>query len=155
MTIAPILDSFGESNTDFDVSESTESGSEPAESSFHSDITSEYIPSETSEDRMFVAPDTEEQPLLLSDADVLSRLDEVSCTSMQQVGFLQQKVEETDDICQDPQNKGLRPIKIMANRSISTEAGPATQFLVLWYSWEKAGTVLDTVCGMMSDLHID
>lgn len=152
----PILDFFGESNTNFNVSESTESGSEPAESSFHSDATSEYIPSETSEDRMFVAPDTEEQPLTLSDAEVFGCWDEVSCTSMQASGVSTTgQVEGADNLCQDSQNKGFRPIKIMAKRSVSAEAGPATQYLVLWYSWERQDTVLDTVGGMMSDLQID
>ena len=62
MNMAPNLDSFEYRNTEFDVSESGESKSESAEGTVHSDITSEYIPSETSEDRSFVASDPEEQP---------------------------------------------------------------------------------------------
>ena len=43
----------------------------------------------------------------------------------------------------------------MAKRSVASEIGFATQYLVLWYSWEKVDTVLDMVGGMMPDLHID
>ena len=43
----------------------------------------------------------------------------------------------------------------MAKRSVASENGFVTQYLVLWYSWEKADTVLEAVGDMMSDLHID
>ena len=78
MNMASNLTLFEDTNTKFDVSESGESKSESAGGTIHSDITSEYIPSEICEDRSFVASDTEEQPL--PDAEIIDRLDEVSCT---------------------------------------------------------------------------
>lgn len=56
---------------------------------------------------------------------------------------------------QNTKSRGTRPIKVMAKRHVSGKTGPSIQYLVLWYSWENADGVLDTVEDMISDLHID
>ncbi|ODM16194.1 hypothetical protein SI65_08193 [Aspergillus cristatus] len=126
--MAPNANSSKDGNTDLDVSEFGESGSDGTSLS---DTTSNYIPSETSEDRAFVVSDSEEQLWLTSDDEILGRWDE------------------------NQQNKGLRPIKVMARRSVASKDGQITQYLTLWYSWETADKVLDKVGDMVSDLHID
>lgn len=155
MNISPNPNSFRINNTHFGLSESSESGSELAEGCVGSDTISEYIPSETAEDRAFVSSDTEEQ-LSSSSDEILGHLDEVSITSIQQMEFLPPcKWNVADALNQNLQNKDIVPIKVMAKRSVSSEDGPVDQYLVLWYSWEGADKVLDTVGNMISDLHID
>lgn len=73
--MASSADSSNNGNTDLDISEFGESGSEGA---VHSDTTSDYIPSKTSEDHAFVVPNSEEQLWLPSDDETLGCWDKVS-----------------------------------------------------------------------------
>ncbi|OGE47377.1 hypothetical protein PENARI_c047G00943 [Penicillium arizonense] len=80
-----------------------------------SDYESEYIPSETSSDRAFIAPDT----------DTLS--------------YISDKPSEEGNCCSlQPSSPGRKkPVKTISKRTIYCNGQQETQFLVLWYSWEK------------------
>ncbi|KAL4862638.1 hypothetical protein BDV12DRAFT_202852 [Aspergillus spectabilis] len=104
---------------------SPSTGSEPETESttdFPSTSESSYNPSETSGDRDFVVSDTE----------TLSRH---SFSDSAENGIS----DNTDDLSIEsvnPHIHRLRPIKVLAKRSVNRNGRAATQYLVLWCSWE-------------------
>lgn len=67
-------------NIAFDTSEFNDNESEPTDTPFYSGTASDYIPSETSDDRAFVISDSDAQLSSSSDDEVLDHLDKVSIT---------------------------------------------------------------------------
>ncbi|KAJ6105187.1 hypothetical protein N7523_010261, partial [Penicillium sp. IBT 18751x] len=103
------------------------SDTEPQDTGY-SDIDYDYVPSETSEDRAFIASDTEDLSCCSdrtsdSEKSVQNILDE----------YLMDRDEETTT------GREKRPVKAIARRTLYRNGSPETQYLVLWYSWESFG----------------
>ncbi|KAJ5500645.1 hypothetical protein N7453_009696 [Penicillium expansum] len=88
--------------------------------------TSEYVSSETSEDRDFIVDDTES----ISDSQSSSSAsDDADIESLNgEAGYL---VKE----------RVMIPIKAMGQRFTNQDGQQNVQYLVLWYSWESADSV--------------
>ncbi|KAJ1713208.1 hypothetical protein NYO67_4602 [Aspergillus flavus] len=87
---------------------------------------SSYNPSETSGDRDFV----------VSDAEILS-----PCSSSGYSGENDTSDSADDISVQGPHAHTLRPIKVLAKRSINRGGRAATQYLVLCCSWEDTDRI--------------
>ena len=90
--MAPVSDPFKDNNAPYDDSIFSESDSEAEDTSVHSESITDYIPSETSNDRAFVISDTEGQSSHASSDDsaadeILARVDEVNSNSVRKVRF--------------------------------------------------------------------
>ncbi|KAF7589631.1 hypothetical protein BBP40_004004 [Aspergillus hancockii] len=114
-----------------DLGESTVSSSVY---SVHSEQSAEAIPSETSDDRAFVISDSEQ----VSDGE--SSEDNIVARNMSLID------PDADGVTtsQDSHARDLRPIRIIAKRSIVQDGEPVIQYLVLWCSWETTEEVLAT-----------
>ena len=88
--MAPVTDPSKDNSVPYDVSIFSESDSEAEDTSVHSEPITDYIPSETSNDRAFVISDTEGQSSHASSDDsaadeILARVDEVNSNSVRKV----------------------------------------------------------------------
>jgi hypothetical protein len=112
----------------------------------HSDLESEYVPSETSEDREFVVSDSDslscisietsgpERPGYTILNDEVGVIETVSQHLFRrEIGF--------DTIIGEQGNKGIKPLKTITKRTVNCNGRPVVQYLVLWYSWETAEPV--------------
>jgi hypothetical protein len=112
----------------------------------HSDLESEYIPSETSEDRDFVVSDSEslscvsietsapESPGYNILNDGVGVVGTVSKYLFQcEIGF--------DIIIEEQGDKSIKPLRTITKRTVNRNGRQTVQYLVLWYSWETAEPV--------------
>ncbi|KAL2783010.1 hypothetical protein BJX66DRAFT_330901 [Aspergillus keveii] len=87
-------------------------------------------PSETSSDRDFVVSDTE----------TLSRRSFSDYSAENGIS------DNADDISREsPHSHRFRPIKVLGKRSVNRNGRAATQYLVLWCSWEDT----DRIAGLI------
>ncbi|OQD78096.1 hypothetical protein PENANT_c089G04323 [Penicillium antarcticum] len=93
----------------------------------HSDFESEYIPSETSEDRDFVVSDSES----------------LSCVSVETSAPERSDYNILDDDVGvvGTGDKSIKPLKTITKRTVNRNGRETVQYLVLWYSWETAEPV--------------
>jgi hypothetical protein len=112
----------------------------------HSDLESEYVPSETSEDRDFVVSDSESLSCVSIETSAPERSgytilnDEVGVVGMvsrhlfrREIGF--------DIIIEEQGDKSIKPLKTITKRTVNCNGRQRVQYLVLWYSWETAEPV--------------
>ncbi|KAF4765431.1 hypothetical protein HAV15_003326 [Penicillium sp. str.  len=102
------------------------SGGSDVEDITHSDLESEYVPSETSEDREFVVSDSES----LSGVSIKSSDPEGSGYTILN--------DEIGDVATTI--KGIKALKTITKRTVNLNGRQVIQYLVLWYSWETAET---------------
>ncbi|KAJ5562657.1 hypothetical protein N7535_002897 [Penicillium sp. DV-2018c] len=91
----------------------------------NSELDSDYVPSEMSEDRAFLASDTEELSYVSDDSSnmedpVMSMIYDYSTRGDRKIPSLEKK-----------------PIKAIAKREITRNGQLKTEYLVLWCSWES------------------
>ncbi|KAJ5146609.1 uncharacterized protein N7515_001173 [Penicillium bovifimosum] len=91
----------------------------------HSELDSDYVPSEMSEDRAFLASDTEELSYVSDNSSnmedfVMSIIYDYSSHGDRKIPSLEKKL-----------------IKAIAKREITRNGQLRTEYLVLWCSWES------------------
>ncbi|KAJ6027443.1 uncharacterized protein N7446_003964 [Penicillium canescens] len=105
----------------------------------HSDFESEYIPSETSEDRDFVVSDSESLSCVSIETSAPESSgynilhDGVGVVGTCEIGF--------DIIIEEQGDKSIKPLRTIAKRIVNRNGRQTVQYLVLWYSWETAEPV--------------
>ncbi|KAJ6019480.1 hypothetical protein N7522_001547 [Penicillium canescens] len=105
----------------------------------HSDLESEYVPSETSEDRDFVVSDSESLSCISIETSAPERSgynihnDEVDGVGTCEIDF--------DIIIEEQGDKSIKPLKTITKRTVNRNGRQTVQYLVLWYSWETAEPV--------------
>jgi hypothetical protein len=121
------------------------SGGSDAEDITNSDFESEYVPSETSEDRDFVVSDSES----LSGVSIKS-------SDPRRSGYtiINDEIEDVVTVSQHPfwreinfdiiiekqSIEGIKPLRTITKRTVNLNGCQVIQYLVLWYSWESAET---------------
>ncbi|KAJ5346178.1 uncharacterized protein N7506_000254 [Penicillium brevicompactum] len=115
-------------NESSDSGTTLNSGGSDVEDITNSDLESEYVPSETSEDREFVVSDSES----LSGVSIRSSDPEGSGYNILN--------DEIGDVVTKQSIKGIKALKTITKRTVNLNGRQVIQYLVLWYSWETAET---------------
>ncbi|KAJ5593569.1 hypothetical protein N7537_010473 [Penicillium hordei] len=105
------------------------SGESDVEDITHSDFESEYIPSETSEDRDFIVSDSESLACVSN---------EPSDTKGPSYTFLD---DVLGDVMTEQCVESIKPLKAITKRTVNYNGRQVVQYLVIWYSWETAESV--------------
>ncbi|KAJ5300202.1 hypothetical protein N7508_007445 [Penicillium antarcticum] len=112
----------------------------------HSDFESEYIPSETSEDRDFVVSDSESLSCVSVETSAPERSDyNILDDDVGVVGTVSQHLFQCEIgfeiIIEEQGDKSIKPLKTITKRTVNRNGRETVQYLVLWYSWETAEPV--------------
>ncbi|KAJ5291501.1 hypothetical protein N7478_000752 [Penicillium angulare] len=101
----------------------------PLQDTSLSELDSEYVPSETSEDQRFVIDDTDKLSYYSDDVFEVADLLDNDTRMMDCI---------IDDSPESLESGEKVPIKTVAKRTVYQNGQVQTQYLVLWTSWEVA-----------------